>query len=107
VNDVTYYVHTRHLGGGGGVFPGITLLLFWLLLIMVILLVWRALAGRSTTMSARPGPRPEGWTRPAHADGAEQLLAERLARGEIDVDEYRQRLDALRASQPPPPPPPQ
>jgi putative membrane protein len=28
---------------------------------------------------------------------AEQLLAERLARGEIDEDEYRRRRDALRS----------
>ena len=29
---------------------------------------------------------------------AEEVLADRLARGEIDVDEYRQRLSALRGS---------
>jgi putative membrane protein len=28
--------------------------------------------------------------------GAEQILAERYARGEIDDEEYRQRLDTLR-----------
>ena len=28
--------------------------------------------------------------------GAEDVLAERLARGEIDEDEYRRRRDALR-----------
>jgi putative membrane protein len=28
---------------------------------------------------------------------AEDLLADRLARGEIDVDEYRRRRDALRS----------
>jgi len=102
--------HVRHLGGWGWVFPGITLLLFWVLLILVILLLWRALAWRSKAMSAQPGPRPGAWGHPTHgdgADGAERVLAERLARGEIDVDEYRRRLDALRGSAPPPPPPPQ
>lgn len=36
-----------------------------------------------------PGPQPE---RPT----PEQVLADRLARGEIDPDEYRRRLEALR-----------
>ena len=31
------------------------------------------------------------------ARSAEDVLADRLARGEIDVDEYRRRLDALRS----------
>lgn len=34
-----------------------------------------------------PGPRP--------GPDARQILAERLARGEIDVEDYRARLDAL------------
>ena len=38
----------------------------------------------------RATPRLPGTT-------AEQLLAERLARGEIDDDEYRRRRDALRS----------
>jgi len=29
------------------------------------------------------------------SDGARQLLDERFARGELDVDEYRRRRDAL------------
>lgn len=33
---------------------------------------------------------------PAAGGTAEQILAERLARGEIDPDEYRVRLSALR-----------
>ncbi len=36
-----------------------------------------------------------------HAPGPEQILAGRLAAGEIDEDEYRRRVDALRgATQP-------
>jgi putative membrane protein len=34
--------------------------------------------------------------RPAQPVPPEQLLAERFARGEIDVEEYRQRMDVLR-----------
>jgi len=33
-----------------------------------------------------------------HARDPEQILAERLAAGEIDEDEYRRRLDALRGA---------
>jgi putative membrane protein len=32
------------------------------------------------------------------AGGPERILAERLARGEIDTEEYQGRLDALRAT---------
>ncbi len=47
----------------------------------------------------RDGPRahePAGPTAP----GPERLLAERFARGEIDEDEYHQRLISLRAASP-------
>ena len=42
------------------------------------------------------GPGPTGFreSRPT----AEQLLAERFARGEIDEEEYRRRLDTLASS---------
>jgi putative membrane protein len=33
---------------------------------------------------------------PAAPSGAEEVLAQRFARGEIDEDEYRHRRDALR-----------
>jgi putative membrane protein len=39
----------------------------------------------------QPGPRPVT---------AEQILAERFARGEIDEDEFWQRMTALRAGRP-------
>jgi hypothetical protein len=39
---------------------------------------------------------------PSPTAGAEAILAERLARGEIDPDEYRARLEALRGAAAPP-----
>ena len=45
-----------------------------------------------------PGPQP-----PHPMLAAEQTLADRLARGEIDVEDYEQRLAALRRSRPVPP----
>jgi putative membrane protein len=45
---------------------------------------------RHRPRSGATGPRPT----------AEEMLAERFARGEIADDEYRQRLDVLRGSSP-------
>ncbi|WP_175439401.1 SHOCT domain-containing protein [Streptomyces vilmorinianum] len=61
------------------------MVLFWVLLITAVVLIFRTL------------DRAAG--RPAQSDLArpEQLLGERLARGEIDEDEYRRRLNALRS----------
>jgi len=55
----------------------------------VVLVVW--LVVRMT----RPVPGAGSSTR-ASRSSAEDLLAERLARGEIDTGEYRERLAALR-----------
>jgi len=64
----------------------IALLLIALLALLIVLIVrnW------SGTSASRSGPAI------SPRSSAEDLLAERLARGEIDVDEYRQRRDALR-----------
>ncbi|MFE2560940.1 MULTISPECIES: SHOCT domain-containing protein [Streptomyces] len=65
------------------------MLLFWGLLITVAVMLLRTLG--------RAGERPVG-SRPATS--AEQILGERLARGEIDEEEYRRRLAALRSAEP-------
>ena len=41
--------------------------------------------------------RSEPSAPPAERLSAEQILAQRFARGEIDVDEYHRRLDALQS----------
>ncbi|MFG3490573.1 SHOCT domain-containing protein [Streptomyces sp. NPDC047972] len=65
------------------------MVLFWGLLITVAVMLFRTL----DHSSQRP-PR----SRPAPS--AEQILGERLARGEIEEDEYRRRLTALRSAEP-------
>jgi putative membrane protein len=60
--------------------------LFWVLMFVGIVLVARYLGDH----------RPQQPDRPARLSSAEQILAERLARGEIDEDEFRRRLEALR-----------
>jgi putative membrane protein len=58
------------------------MLAFWGLVIWAILALVRSTAGDGARRETTP----------------EQILAERFARGEIDEDEYRRRLDALRES---------
>ncbi|MEV5973140.1 SHOCT domain-containing protein [Streptomyces sp. NPDC051921] len=65
------------------------MVLFWGLLITIAVMLFRTLD--------RASQRPRG-SRPATS--AEQILGERLARGEIDEEEYRRRLTALRSAEP-------
>jgi len=51
------------------------------------LLIWAAYA-LITRATRKPGAGPAG-------DGARRILDERLARGEIDADEYRRLRDAM------------
>ncbi|MET8949966.1 SHOCT domain-containing protein [Streptomyces sp. NPDC004393] len=83
-------------GWGGWFFMAVITVAFWALLIVGIL----ALVHYSHR--TRPGQRPDA---PSSGTGgfgwgtdrrAEDLLAERFARGEIDEDEYRRRLSVLR-----------
>lgn len=64
------------------------MVLFWALLITAAVLIFRTL-DRATERSARHGPA-----------APEQILGERLARGEIDEEEYHRRLTALRSGEP-------
>ena len=57
--------------------------LLWAVLILAGVALIRYLTAGNRTMEFRTRPTPE------------QLLAERFARGEIDEQEYHQRLDTL------------
>jgi putative membrane protein len=77
----------------------------WLLMTLGMLGFWALVAVRALGLLRRPGqpiqqPQPDQQPRPS----AEEILAQRLARGEIDPDEYRQRLQILQetASRPTP-----
>ena len=72
------------MGGGmgwGGWLFGAILLAGIVTLVVVLVRTW----GAQRPSDERRGP-----------SDAEAILAERYARGEIDDDEYRQRLNALR-----------
>ncbi|MFF4161252.1 SHOCT domain-containing protein [Streptomyces sp. NPDC001678] len=84
-------------GGGWGLFAmTVSMVLFWALIITVAILLFRALA--------RPpyGGQYTGWQKGPAPGHAEQILAERYARGEIDEEEYARRLATLRGSPPGP-----
>jgi putative membrane protein len=72
------------IGGWGYVLMTVSMLLFWGLLIAGVVLLVRYVGGdRRQPPSPTAGPDPRS------------LLAERFARGEINEDDYRQRLKVL------------
>ena len=74
-----------HMNGFGWGMMGIG----WVLgFVLIGVLVWAIV--QATTRSREPAA-------PTSARSAEAILADRFARGEIDDDEYRRRLDTLRA----------
>lgn len=90
--------HHGYAGPGWVLVMGLVMLAFWGGLAWLLVTVIRnggtvqrdhQVGDESTPSGGRPDP--------------EQILHERLARGELDVDEYQQRIDALRARRPPAP----
>ena len=81
--------YDHDVSGWGWVGMTIGMVIFWGLVITAIVLLVRGVIGDEQPTAA-----------PAPAD-AEQLLAERFARGEIDEQEYRSRLAALREARRP------
>lgn len=82
------YWNGHHMNGWGWFTMSFGTVLLWALLITVCVLLYRVLNGTSTP------PQP-----PA-SSSAEQLLAERFARGEIDEEQYRRGLAVLRGNDP-------
>ena len=77
-----------HMGGWGWAATTFGSLVVLGLVGLVVWVVVRAVR--------RPGDGPSRLARTAGQDTAEQLLADRFARGEIDEDEYHRRLATLR-----------
>lgn len=84
------YWHDQGMGGVGYLLMVINMVLFWALVIGGVVVGARYLA--------RIGNRPvsPGEQASTAMPGPEQILADRFARGEIDEDDYRRRLDTLR-----------
>jgi putative membrane protein len=75
------------MSGWGWALMAISMVLFWGVLILGGIALYRGL-NRPSSDGSSTGPRPT----------PQNVLAERFARGEIDEEEYRRRLDALRSS---------
>ncbi|MFE0463990.1 SHOCT domain-containing protein [Kitasatospora sp. NPDC058965] len=92
-----FHRHFHHVGWSGTWWPG-----FWLFLIGFVVL-----AALLTVLIVLVARRREAHRAvPAGADrgtGPQRILAERYARGELDEEEYRRRLEILR--EPPGPDP--
>ncbi|GAA4757941.1 SHOCT domain-containing protein [Actinomycetospora chibensis] len=69
------------MNGWGYGLMTISMVLFWALIIFGMVALIRYLGRAGQVAAARPTPQ--------------QLLDERFARGEIDEDEYRRRLDLM------------
>jgi len=81
------------MSGWGYAGMAIGMVLFWALIIVAIVALIRFSAGNAQ-MRSLPSSRP------LYSDAAEQVLATRFARGEIDEGEYQQRLAVLRGAAP-------
>ncbi|MEU1788092.1 hypothetical protein ABZ553_19805 [Streptomyces sparsogenes] len=81
-------------GWGGWFFMAVFMVLFWALVIFGIVALVRYFSGSPHDRPSErpPSPGEPGWG----SRRAEDLLAERFARGEIDEDEYKRRLALLR-----------
>ena len=82
--------------GFGWVFPVVCLVIF---VAAVAVLVWLLMRGRTASTAAAGAPTataPVAPPAPNPLAGAEAILAERLARGEISPDDYRAAAAALR-----------
>ena len=84
---------------------GLSSLVFWILLVMAVFVVmrWSALGRRPHRYQGYGAPGP--YDQPGSPPGpgpvmAEQILAERFARGEIGEDDFWRRMTTLRAGRP-------
>ncbi|WP_297779686.1 hypothetical protein [uncultured Roseovarius sp.] len=81
-----YYGHMWNGGYGHSFFGGLFMLLFWGALIVITILAVKWFIDRDN--GASPGGR--------RSSSAEQILQDRLAKGEIEPEEYRERMKTLR-----------
>lgn len=80
------YWYGPGMGTWGYVLMTLSMIVFWGLVIGGLVALIRYASRPPTRTEVSPARTPE------------QVLGERFARGEIDEDEYRRRLDALRGA---------
>ena len=97
------HIALGHMMGGIRPFGGPDLLGFVLLLavmaIVVALVMWAITrsndAQRQPAAAVAASPTPSGSPAPPASDAARQIARERLARGDIDPEQYRAIIEAL------------
>ncbi|MFI2610428.1 SHOCT domain-containing protein [Kitasatospora sp. NPDC018619] len=104
-----WHGHGRFDGGWGMGFMAFGTLLLLVIAVLLAVALFRYLSrSRQPLPPGRAAPRggtvgaggPQGWGQGGQGSPRvppEQVLAERFARGEIDAEEYRHRLETLRA----------
>jgi putative membrane protein len=85
-----------HMDNGWGLAMALGMfgLLLVLVAVVVVAVVW---ASRTTHAASAPPPATTSGQGAEGSGGARAILDERLARGEIEPEEYRARLEALTA----------
>jgi putative membrane protein len=68
---------------------------WWMSIMMFVVLGGFIWLGVTLVRNANRTPHTPGTSTTPTSSTPQELLAERLARGEIEPDDYRQRLDAL------------
>ncbi|GAB26205.1 hypothetical protein GOPIP_093_00100 [Gordonia polyisoprenivorans NBRC 16320 = JCM 10675] len=86
------YMWGNSWGWGGWILMASMMVLFWAAVITAVVLAIRYFSGPRHHSGGVPGPGQPG----PGPSRAEDVLGERFARGEIDEDEYRKRMTALR-----------
>jgi putative membrane protein len=89
------FLHGPYIGAWG---LGLGSLVFWVLVAVAVIVIVRLLSrgqGPQPPYQGFPGSGPAR----GHTTSAAQILAERFARGEINEDEFHQRMAALRAEE--------
>ena len=87
------YWDNDHMDGGWTIVMMLGMLIFWTAVVVAI--IW---AIHSSSSSNVPGAGSQTSGLGASAGDPEDILANRLARGEIDADEYTNRLEVLRST---------
>lgn len=82
-SDDDYYRHMDGWGGGWMWLWGISMMLLF-----SVLIVWLVRSNMTPTVEAPHPPDP--------SDSARTILAERFAKGDLSIDEYQDRVEALR-----------
>jgi uncharacterized membrane protein len=79
--------------GGGWWWPGVLIMCVFMIICMVMMA--RMMMGHGTHSHGMHGSDRSEWSGP-RPDGPERKLADRLASGEIGIEQYERLLDALR-----------